>query len=161
MDTLSHAVWGRGLFGYRGMPWIALFFGAMPDLVSFGALIIINIISGNIPQFGGGPPPLDALPNWVFLMYDISHSYVTAFSTIAVVYYFKKKIAFAMLGWPFHILLDFPFHSKEYFPTKLFYPLTDFYFDGIPWSNPFIWFPNIIGIAILFYWRKNYRNKKN
>ena len=139
----------------RGMPWIALFFGAMPDLVSFGALIIINIISGNIPQFGGGPPPLDALPNWVFLSYDISHSYVTAFSTIAVVYYFKKKIAFAMLGWPFHILLDFPFHSKEYFPTKLFYPLTDFYFDGIPWSNPFIWFPNIIGIAILFYWRKN------
>ncbi len=36
MDTLSHALWGRGLFGYRGMPWLALFFGAMPDLASFG-----------------------------------------------------------------------------------------------------------------------------
>ena len=30
MDTLSHALWGKGLFGYRGNPWLALFFGAMP-----------------------------------------------------------------------------------------------------------------------------------
>ena len=94
MDTFSHALWGKGLFGYRGMPWVALFFGAMPDLASFGALIFINIITGNIPEFGGGPPPLDSLPNWVFLSYDIFHSYVTAFSIIALVYYFSKNFAF-------------------------------------------------------------------
>jgi len=64
MDTLSHALWGRGLFGYRGMPWLALFFGAMPDLASFGVLIVINIFSGSIPQFSG-PPPLESLPDWL------------------------------------------------------------------------------------------------
>ncbi len=107
MDTLSHALWGRGLFGYRGYKWLAIFFGAMPDLASFGALIFINIITGNIPEFGGGPPPLDSLPNWVFLSYDIFHSYVTAFSIIALVYYFNKNFAFSMLGWPFHIIANF------------------------------------------------------
>ena len=38
MDTFSHALWGRGLFGFRGHPWLALMWGAMPDLVSFGAI---------------------------------------------------------------------------------------------------------------------------
>jgi hypothetical protein len=124
----------------------------MPDLASFGVLIVINIFSGSIPQFSG-PPPLESLPDWLFLCYDISHSYVTAFIVIGVVYRFRKDVAFAMLGWPFHILLDFPFHPKEYFPTKLFYPITDFYFDGISWSNPYIWLPNVTGIIILFIWR--------
>ena len=71
-----------------------------------------------------------------------------------------KNIAFAMLAWPFHILLDFPFHSKEYFPTKHLYPLTDFSFDGIPWSNPEIWFPNISGIIILFIYRAKFDHTK-
>jgi len=46
MDTFSHALWARGLFGYRSRPWIALFFGAMPDLVSFGILLLIRILGG-------------------------------------------------------------------------------------------------------------------
>ena len=158
MDTLSHALWGRGLFGHRGMPWLALFFGAMPDLATFGVLIVINIFSGSMPQFGG-PPPLESLPDWIFLCYDISHSYVTAFIVMGIVYRFRKEVAFAMLGWPFHILLDFPFHSKEYFPTKMFYPITEYYFDGTPWNNPYIWFPIVAGIIILFIWR--YRSNNN
>ena len=43
MDTLSHALWGKGLFGYRGYGKLALFFGAMPDLSSFGLLFIKKI----------------------------------------------------------------------------------------------------------------------
>lgn len=153
MDTFSHALWGRGLFGYRGRPWLALFFGAMPDLFSFGILLTVRIFSGNF-QLGGGPPSLDTIPWWVFINYDISHSFVSAFLCIWIVNRYRKDIAFAMWAWPFHILLDFPFHSKEFFPTKLFYPLTNFSFDGIPWSRPEIWFPNLAGIIILFIYRK-------
>ncbi len=153
MDTFSHALWGRGLFGYRGRPWLALFFGAMPDLFSFGILLTVRILSGNF-QLGGGPPSLDTIPWWVFINYDISHSFVSAFLCIWIVNRYRKDIAFAMWAWPFHILLDFPFHTKEFFPTKLLYPLTDFSFDGIPWSRPEIWFPNLAGIIILFIYRK-------
>ena len=159
MDTLSHALWGRGLFGYRGHKWLAIFFGAMPDLFSFGILIIVRLFSGNYT--GGnytyeGPPSLESIPNWVFFNYDLSHSFITAFLCIGIVYFFNRALIFPMLAWPFHILLDFPFHSKEYFPTKFLWPLTDFSIDGIPWSNPEVWFPNMAGIIILFI----YRNKK-
>tara|TARA_Y200000002_G_scaffold369924_1_gene364675 strand:+ start:102 stop:590 length:489 start_codon:yes stop_codon:yes gene_type:complete len=150
MDTLSHALWGKGLFGYRGYGKLALFFGAMPDLSSFGLLFVIQIINGvYIP----GPPKLETLPDWLFFNYDVSHSFIISFACIIFVNFFNKQIAFTMLAWPFHILLDFPFHSKAYFPTKLFYPISNFSFDGIPWSNPEIWFPNIAGIIILFIYR--------
>jgi len=158
MDTLSHALWGKGLFGYRGYGKLAIFFGAMPDLSSFGLLFIIQIIKG---VYTPGAPKLETIPNWLFLNYDVSHSFITAFFCISFVYYFNRKIAFTMLAWPFHILLDFPFHSKEYFPTKLFYPITDYSIDGIPWSNPEIWFPNIAGIAILFIYRTRFYKKLN
>ena len=159
MDTLSHALWGRGLFGYRGHKWLAIFFGAMPDLFSFGILIIVRLFSGNYTSENytyEGPPSLESIPNWVFFNYDLSHSFITAFLCIGIVYFFNRALTFPMLAWPFHILLDFPFHSKEYFPTKFLWPLTDFSIDGIPWSNPEVWFPNMAGIIILFI----YRNKK-
>ena len=160
MDTLSHALWGRGLFGYRGYKWLAIFFGAMPDLFSFGILIIVRIFSGH--YFSGnytysGPPSLENIPDWLFFNYNLSHSFTIAFLFIGIVYFFNKSLAFPMLAWPFHILLDFPFHSEENFPTKFLWPLTYFSFDGIPWSNPEIWFPNVAGIIILFI----YRNRKS
>ena len=154
MDTLSHALWGKGLFGYRGLPWVALFFGALPDLFSFGILFVQRIFTG---EFSSGPPPLEAIPTWVFINYNISHSFISAFIAIGIVLLYRKNIAFAMLAWPFHIVLDFPFHTKDYFPTKLFWPLSNFYVDGIPWNIPEVWFPNIAGIFLLFI----YRYKKN
>jgi len=127
----------------------------MPDLLSFGLLIILQLFTGNYAY--DGPPNLESIPTWLFFNYDLLHSFVTAFLVIGIVYYFNKSLAFPMLAWPFHILLDFPFHSKEYFPTKLIWPISNFSFDGIPWSNPEIWFPNLAGIILLFWYRKKNR----
>jgi|TARA_B110000438_G_scaffold80597_1_gene80545 hypothetical protein len=151
LDTLSHALWGKGLFGYRGYTRLAIFFGAMPDLFSFGIFFVVQILRGNYSY--NGPPKLEIIPNWVFFNYDLFHSFIVAFLFIGIVYFFKKSIAFAMLAWPFHILLDFPFHSKEYFPTKFLWPINDFSIDGIPWSNPEVWFPNLAGIILLYIYR--------
>jgi hypothetical protein len=150
MDTFSHTFWGLGLFGHRGFPWLAAFFGAFPDLVSFGILFIKRIVTG---EFHFGAPPLDTIPQWVFISYNYSHSFIIAFLFLGIVSIFRKNWAFAMLGWPFHILLDFPFHTKAYFPTKLFWPLSNITFDGISWTHPAVWFPNLAGIIILFFWR--------
>ena len=153
MDTLSHALWGKGLFGYRGHGKIAILFGSMPDLCSFGILFLLRIINNT---FNSAEPNIQDIPNWIVFNYNITHSFVTAFLFISIMYRFNKKIAFAMLAWPFHIVLDFPFHTKEYFPTQLFFPISDFSFDGIHWSNPEVWFPNLAGIIILFIYRKKY-----
>lgn len=156
MDTLSHALWGSGLFGYRRHFWLALFFGAFPDLFSFGIFMLMQLVSGALTP---GPPPLSTLPDWLFVSYDITHSALVAGLGIAAVAALRRDLAFAMLGWPFHILLDAPFHSAAYFPTHIFYPLSDFHIDGIPWSDPWVWYPNLAGILILYAWRLRTRRR--
>ena len=151
MDTLSHALWGKGLFGYRNYSWYAPLFGSMPDLLSFGLYFIFSIITK--PDFQFGKPAIDEIPYWVFNLYDFTHSIVIAFLFIVIMLKINKEFCFPMLAWPFHILLDFFTHSKDYFPTPIFWPILNYKFDGIPWSNPMIWFLNVFLIFVLFFYR--------
>ncbi|PCI62111.1 MAG: hypothetical protein COB34_00325 [Methylophilaceae bacterium] len=155
MDTFSHALWGYGLFGYKRYALLAIFFGAMPDLISFGALMAANVLDGTMHV---GRPSLESLPAWLFTNYAFGHSFVISLPIIALVALWRKGFAFAMLAWPFHIVLDFPFHTKAYFATPIFWPISDFSIDGISWSHWYIWWPNVAGILILLFYR--YRQKK-
>jgi len=158
MDTLSHALWGKGFFGYRGKPYASLFFGAFPDLFSFGIYFLFNILF-NASNLKFGKPELHELPDYIFYLYDFTHSLIIAFLFISIVYFFiNKNFAFAMLAWPLHIAIDFPFHSVDYFPTPILWPLSDFKFNGIPWSNKYIWFSNLAGIFLVYLYR--YKTKK-
>ena len=161
MDTLSHALWGKGFFGYRGRPYWSLFFGALPDMFSFGLYYLMNLFL-NPSSFKLGKPELNEIPNYVFSLYDITHSIIIAFMFIVIVYFFvNKNFAFAMLSWPLHIILDFPFHTADFFPTPILWPFIDVQFDGISWSKPYIWFSNIAGIVMLYIYRhKSKKNKK-
>ena len=87
MDTFSHGLWGKGLFGYRGHGKLAILFGTMPDLCSFGLLGIIQLFT---KQFSPGPPKIDTIPDWIIFNYDITHSFVTAFICIYIVNKFNK-----------------------------------------------------------------------
>ena len=50
-----------------------------------------------------------------------------------------RRPVIGMLGWLLHILIDVPTHSKAYYATKIFWPLSDWGFDGIPWWNRWFW----------------------
>jgi len=155
MDTLSHALWGKGIFGYRKYRWLPFFFGAVPDLLSFGVYFVYRIISGSF-FLKFGKPAIEDIPVWVVSLYDFSHSLVVALIFIGIVFLFKKEFCFPMLAWPFHIILDFFTHSVQYFPTPIFWPISAYRFDGIPWSHPNIFFTNILCIIMLYL----YRNRK-
>ena len=153
MDTLSHGLWGKGIFGYRGKPYWSVFFGVLPDIFSFGIYFLVTIFF-NPSNFKLGKPELDMIPNYVFYLYDFTHSLIIAFFFICIVYFFiNKNFAFAMLAWPLHIMLDFPFHTADYFPTPILWPIIDVNFNGISWSKPYIWISNIAGIIILYLYR--------
>ncbi len=161
MDTLSHALWGKGFFGYRGKPYWSIFFGVLPDLFSFGIYYILNLLF-NYKNLKHGKPELHELPDYIFTLYDITHSLVIALFFVCIVYFFiNRNSAFAMLAWPLHILVDFPFHTIDYFPTPIFWPIIDFKFDGIPWSNKYVWFSNLAGIFLLYFYRYKSRKKAN
>jgi len=158
MDTLSHALWGKGFFGYRGKPYWSIFFGVLPDLFSFGIYYILNLLF-NYKNLKHGKPELHELPDYIFTLYDVTHSLVIALFFVCIVYFLiDRNFAFAMLAWPLHILVDFPFHTIDYFPTPIFWPIIDFKFDGIPWSNKYVWFSNLAGIFLLYFYR--YKSKK-
>ena len=153
MDTLSHALWGKGLFGYRKYRWFSFIFGVIPDLLSFGLYFLFNLIV-NPFTMKLGKPELSELPDWVFLLYDFSHSFIIAMIFILIVYKINKDFCFPMLAWPFHILLDVFTHSVKYFPTPIFWPISNYRFDGIPWSNPYVMLINIICIFLIFIYRR-------
>ncbi len=159
MDTLSHALYGKGFFGYRKYRWFSLLFGALPDLFSFGLYFLYNLLF-NSDKLRFGKPSVDALPYWVYDLYDFSHSIVIAFIFIGIAYKINKDFAFPMLAWPCHIIIDFFTYSIEFFPTPILWPVSDFRFDGIPWSNPYILIINVICILLLFVYRKKKKNSK-
>ena len=154
MDTLSHALWGKGLFGYRKYRWYSFLFGALPDLFSFGIYFLYLLVFTT----RGGRPSAAEIPEWVYSLYDISHSLVIASIIIFIVYKINKEFAFPMLAWISHIMLDFFTHSIEFFPTPIFWPLSDYHFDGIPWSNPVIFLANVLLIFLLFIYRRKKTN---
>ncbi len=155
MDTISHALWGKGLFGYRKYKWLPLFFGAIPDLASFGLYFLYNLIV-NPTTIKMGKPELSEIPSWVFSLYNVTHSLIIAMLFIFIAYIFKRDFCFSMLAWPFHIIIDFFTHSIEYFPTPILWPISNYRFDGIPWSNQYIMIGNIVCIFLVF----NYRRRK-
>ena len=61
MDTLSHTLWGKGLFGYRKYGALALLFGALPDLLSFGLYSLIRLLSQGINIQFGRPAVIQSL----------------------------------------------------------------------------------------------------
>ena len=140
MDTLSHALWGKGLFGYRKYRWYSFLFGAVPDLFSFGIYFIHSIFFSSSPLMVR--PSRSEIPEWVYSLYDISHSLVIASIFIFIAYKINKEFGFPMLAWPAHIILDFFTHSIDYFPTPIFWPISNYKFDGIHWSDTYIMIGN-------------------
>ena len=119
MDTLSHALYGKGFFGYRKYRWTSFLFGALPDLSSFGVYFLGQLFS-NFHGLKNGRPSIEEIPIWVVELYNISHSLITAFVFIAIVYFIKKELTWPMLAWPVHIIVDLFTHSIEFFPTPIF-----------------------------------------
>ena len=152
MDTFSHALYGKGFFGYRKYRWTSFLFGALPDLSSFGIYFLSQLFS-NFHGLKNGRPSIEEIPIWVVELYNISHSLITAFVFIAFVYFIKKDLTWPMLAWPVHIIVDLFTHSIEFFPTPILWPLSNYRFDGIPWSNIYVFTTNIVLIFLIFFYR--------
>ena len=162
MDTLSHALYGGVVFGtkHKFSYWKAFLFGALPDLLSFGILFVLTLLSIEAgPDYGAGKPDPSDVPLYVHQLYDITHSLVVAAVVIAIVWFGFKKPMVELFAWPLHILVDIPTHTKEFFPTPFLWPVSSYEFDGISWATPIIYIPNLIVLAILYIGFYLYKKK--
>ena len=162
MDIISHGLWGGIAFGRGSVRsyWTAFFFGVMPDLFSFGLFTIATFLglSSRVSWGDGEPPPMEAIPQYVHGLYNVTHSLIIFVLVFALVWILREKRPYwLMAGWGLHILVDVPTHSYQFFPTPFLWPFSDYRFDGEGWGHPLIFFPNIALLVILygifFYWR--------
>ena len=156
MDTLSHGLWGGIAFGRksRKLFWQSFAFGVVPDILSFGIFFVLTFLGfASRPNWASGPPPADAIPSYIYTLYDLTHSLVIFAVVFLVVWLLLRKPVYTMLAWPLHILVDIPTHSLQFFPTPFLWPLFDgIRVDGIPWSHPYIFIPNVVFLAVLYFW---------
>lgn len=166
MDTFVHAAFGilagsrSGLARLRiappAPPWrdwtlyAAAAFGMLPDLSSFGAFLVQRVLQGD---FSHGKPPLESIPAYVFVNYNLTHSLLIALAIGLMLWIGCRKWFMPFLAWPLHILCDIQTHSGDYFATPLLWPLSNWKFDG--WSfaaNPGIVLGYWLIAAMLYTW---------
>lgn len=161
MDIISHGLWAivlvKGFFKKVNL-WLAFFFGILPDLIPFTIPTILVLFSGKLPS---KEVAKNLIPNYTHILYDFTHSLVIVLLVFLIIYLFRKKIYVWMLGWPLHILVDIPTHTKDFFSTPFLYPLTSFSINGVKWGNPYVFFTNwiLLIILLLVVFRKEINRK--
>ena len=147
MDILTHALMGAvlcsrtGLAGGRRGPtpgrdgrprmidWTfgaALFFGIFPDLASIGLHLAHHVIRH-------GHMGWHAVPPYIFTLYNLTHSVLIAGLCVLAAALWRRPLALAMLAWPLHIVTDMLTHGPGRFATPVFFPLSDYRFNGVNW----------------------------
>jgi hypothetical protein len=165
MDIISHGLWGGIALGRgsRRSFWAAFCFGIAPDLFAFGFLFIGALVTRGfgILRNVGHPPPISAIPAYVFQLYNVSHSLVVFCLAFGVVWFFRGKPLLEMGAWGLHIVTDIFTHATTFFPTPLLWPLAKLQVNGHPWSDPLIFIPNIVVLAVLYavFWWKSRRHE--
>lgn len=163
MDTLSHGLWGGISVGRKNRKSfiLAFLFGTLPDLLSFGLYFIAVFLKINpSPDWRMEPPQDNFIPRYVHTLYEITHSIIIFSIIFALLWLIFRRPIYEFLAWGFHILLDIPTHSYEFFPTPFLWPISDFRVDGIPWSHSLIFIPNIVLLTILTTWILISKTKK-
>jgi len=162
MDIISHGLWGGIAFGRKNkFRWrLAFLFGIAPDLLSFGIFFVERVFTHGF-DFQSGPPDPSTISSYVYQLYNVTHSLVVFTFFFAFFSLFLGRTFWEMAAWGLHIILDIFTHSNEFFPTPFLWPLSDYKFDGMPWSHPYIFFTNVAALVILYlvWWWKKRRKK--
>jgi len=153
MDYFAHGLWSYIIFNKSKKFLWAVFFGLMPDNLSWTIYFFYNLFTGQI--FNRPNPEL--IPNWVFTLYGISHSIIIWGIVILVLYIALKKFPIYVLAAPIAILMDIPTHSREFLPVPFLWPLSDWKFPGFSWANGWFMMINyffIISFLIYIFYKK-------
>lgn len=161
MDYLAHGLWSYIIFNKVKKIWYAVFFGLLPDNLSWAVYLFYNLFAKG---FNFNAPAVDNIPYWVFILYNISHSLIIASFFIIIFSFIFKKIVVYMLAWPLAILMDIISHTRDFLPTPFLWPLSEWKFNGVSWANPTFMVVNYILIIscltyLFFKKRKNYKKK--
>ena len=171
MDVVSHWFWGV-LATRKHVNWkVAGPMAVLPDLLAFVPSFVYSTMHGLERPTVDDTTVTSDFPAIAWDMYRYTHSAVVVTVAVLVTWWLftrfsgsrfesqfaeqhrSKPLLMAFLLWlPWYsnILLDIPTHTLQFFPTPVFYPLSDFGVDGTRWSTPIVLFTNVGVLAVLW-----------
>ena len=148
MDIFAHALWTYALFRIFNKKKHAIsgaIFGVLPDLVAFVPFFFYMFFN-NI-QF---QKDYSIFPGYTLIAYNITHSFIIFLVTLIVIYIILRKIAWPVLGWGLHIVIDIPSHTTDFFTTPFLWPISNLTISGISWSNKYFMIINYSLIVLIY-----------
>jgi hypothetical protein len=149
MDIFAHFLWTFAIYWQHPKRWWAGLIGMLPDLLSFGIFTVVSVLSRGFPS---GPPVASTIPDYVYVMYSITHSLVIFAIGATLLWYFARNWFWVSFGWALHIIIDLPTHTSAFFPTPLLWPISDMTLSGISWATQWFMIANYSSLAILYTW---------
>ena len=177
MDIFSHGLWASA--AYKGVNnkkqtklniKQAFLWGIFPDLLAFTipfVWLVVTLVSGGLNfsdvrhshSVEGTDQNTTLLTNLTTILYNVSHSAVVFIVIFLICYLIFHKPIWTMFAWLLHIIMDIPTHSFAFYPTPVFWPLSDWKFDGYSWGNlTFITINYIVLVVVYIFLLR--RNKK-
>lgn len=150
MDLISHGLINNLIF--KNLPLqersLAIAFGLLPDLISFSGVMRLEFFK-KLLFFKKIPHSF--IPSFVFAVYNVTHSLVLWSIVFTIIWFLGfKLLAIAFIGWAVHIVIDIFTHSAQSFPTKIFWPLSDWHYSGFTWSTKKFLLVEYVLLAILY-----------
>ena len=165
MDIAAHALWAaaggawalRRRYIHRADLAATVALAVLPDLVQFLLLIAwVMVGTGSwhvLPAFALALPGHEPeLPHWVALtshqLHCLLHSGVVAGIATVTLSIGLGRVWLPLLGWWSHIVIDLFTHSAGYYPVPVLYPLNNWAFDGIAWTQPWMLAANYLLLLV-------------
>jgi hypothetical protein len=141
--------------------WWGALAGALPDLLWFipsavervrehgwGAITLGR--DRNIWRADGPPLPPELVEAY-FRYYIYTHSLVLLALATAVLFTTRwRPYAWLAVPYALHIVMDIPTHER--YQTQPFYPLSSWHFEGLTWTDPRVFWPNLAALVLVYIW---------
>ena len=160
MDTVSHALYGYAMLSRdRRLAWWGALAGAAPDILFFVPYQVEALVkygraglqAGHDPGIwrANGPPMPPALLEAYHHYYVYTHSLVLLALLASIVYAVGwRRWTWLAVPYALHIVMDVPTHER--YLTQPFFPLSPWTFQGLSWSDPRIFVPNMVALVLVY-----------
>jgi hypothetical protein len=169
MDIFAHGLWvgigvavaARHRAIARRTAVLTVVLAIAPDLAHLLPLVAQALFSeggwATLAAYSTALPGAEpAMPPWVALLahhlHCTLHSAVIAAVATLACWRWLRTLWAPLLGWWSHIVVDIFTHSKDFYPAPIFYPFTQWGFDGLAWNTPWFLVANHAAIALAIAW---------